>query len=47
MMTEKAHASLEAATTLMTGGSPEKVLRRYRTIMRANKKRLIRAAHSR
>ena len=42
MISEKARASFETATTLMGGGSPEKVLRRYRTIMRANEKRLSR-----
>lgn len=40
MINEKISASLEAAGTLASGGSPEKVLRRYRTIMRANAKRL-------
>jgi hypothetical protein len=36
MVSEKMIASLEAAATVAGGGSPEKVLRRYRTIMRAN-----------
>ncbi len=40
MVSEKVSASVEAATTVVTGGSPQKVLRRYRTIMRANAKRL-------
>ncbi len=40
MVSEKVLASIEAATTLACGGSPEKVLRRYLTIMRANTKRL-------
>lgn len=40
MVIEKMLASMEAATTLAVGGSPKKVLRRYRTIMRANNKRL-------
>jgi hypothetical protein len=40
MVGEKMVAAAEAATTLATGGSPERVLRRYRTIMRANAKRL-------
>jgi len=40
MVSEKILASIEAATTLACGGAPEKVLRRYRTIMRANTKRL-------
>jgi hypothetical protein len=42
MVSEKIQASVEAATTVATGGSPQKVLRRYRTIMRANAKRLSR-----
>ena len=42
MVTEKIAASAEAAATLAMGGSPEAVLRRYRTIMRANKRRLSR-----
>ena len=40
MISEKVLASVEAATTVAAGGSPQKVLRRYRTIMRANTKRL-------
>ena len=40
MVTEKIGASIEAAATLAAGGSPSKVLRRYRTIMKANGKRL-------
>ncbi len=40
MVTEKLAASSEAMLTLAQGGSPETVLRRYRTIMRANAKRL-------
>lgn len=40
MVNEKIAASMEAAVTMASGGSPEKVLRRYRTIMRANAKRL-------
>jgi hypothetical protein len=40
MVSEKMVASVEAATTLATGGSLEKILRRYRTIVRANEKRL-------
>jgi hypothetical protein len=42
MVAEKITASAEAAATLSSGGSPQAVLRRYRTIMRANKKRLSR-----
>ena len=40
MVTEKMAASAEAIATLATGGSPETIVRRYRTIMRANNKRL-------
>jgi hypothetical protein len=40
MVNEKVLASAEAAATLASGGSPEKVVSRYRTIMRANAKRL-------
>ncbi|MEO6608028.1 MAG: hypothetical protein ABIN69_06125 [Aestuariivirga sp.] len=40
MVSEKMLASVEAATTVAAGGSPQKILRRYRTIMRANAKRL-------
>jgi len=40
MVSEKIIASAEAATTLAVGGSLESVVRRYRTIMRANEKRL-------
>jgi hypothetical protein len=42
MVTEKIAASTEAAATLATGGSPRAVLRRTRTVVRANKKRLTR-----
>ena len=42
MVTEKIAAFGEAATTLLTGGSPEKVVRRYRTHVRKNKTRLSR-----
>jgi hypothetical protein len=42
MVTEKMAASAEAATTLLAGGSAEKILRRYRSIMRANERRLTR-----
>jgi hypothetical protein len=42
MVTEKIAASAEAAATLATGGSPQAVLHRYRTIMRANQRRLSR-----
>ncbi len=40
MVAEKMAASSEAMLTLAQGGSPQTVLRRYRTIMRANAKRL-------
>ena len=42
MVTEKFMASMEAATILATGGSTQKVLRRYRSLMRANSRRLSR-----
>jgi len=42
MVAEKIAASAEAAATLAAGGSPEAVLRRTRTIMRANQRRLTR-----
>ena len=42
MVTEKIAAAQEAAATLMTGGSPEKVVRRYRTHVRQNRTRLSR-----
>ena len=40
MVTEKASAFFEAATTLATGGSPHEVLRGYRRTVRANARRL-------
>jgi len=40
MVSEKIMASTEAAMALASGSSPESVLTRYRTIMRANEKRL-------
>jgi hypothetical protein len=43
MVTEKVAASAEATATLAMGGSPEAVLHRYRTIMRANQRRLSRS----
>ena len=42
MVTEKIAAAQEAAATLMAGGSPEKVVRRYRTHVRQNRTRLAR-----
>jgi hypothetical protein len=40
MVSEKVAAAAEAAFTLSTGGKPKTVLRRYRSIMRANARRL-------
>ena len=40
MVMEKGSAFMEAATTLALGGSAEKVIRRYRTHVRANERRL-------
>jgi hypothetical protein len=42
MITEKVVAAVEAASALATGKSPHAVVRRYRTIMRANGRRLAR-----
>jgi hypothetical protein len=42
MVLEKGTAFVEAATTLALGGSAEKVIRRYRTHVRANERRLMR-----
>jgi len=42
MVTEKGAALLEAASTLAMGGSAQKVVRGYRTRVRANKRRLTR-----
>src|SRR4051812_8923330 len=42
MVTEKIAAAHEAAMTLMTGGSPEKIVRRYRPPVKKNKPRLAR-----
>lgn len=42
MVSEKMAASAEAATSLAMGGSPDAVLKRYRTLMRANTRRLTR-----
>lgn len=44
MVVEKGTAFMEAATTLAFGGSAEKVIRRYRTHVRANERRLTRRA---
>jgi hypothetical protein len=43
MVKEKLVASMEAASTFASGGSPGTVVRRYRTIMRANARRLTRS----
>ncbi len=40
MVTEKVAAFIEASATLATGGSHRKVIRRYRTHVRANERRL-------
>ena len=42
MLTEKGFALAEAASTLAVGGSMAKVVRRYRSHVRANKRRLSR-----
>ncbi len=42
MVAEKGMALMEAATTVAMGGSAEKVVRGYRSRVRANKRRLIR-----
>jgi hypothetical protein len=42
MYTEKAFASAEAMATVATGGSARKVVRRYRTRVKANARRLSR-----
>jgi hypothetical protein len=40
MMSEKVFAYMEASTMLAFGGSPRRVVRRYRTRVRANARRL-------
>lgn len=40
MIVEKLKASADASVALASGQTPQSVLRRYRTIMRANAKRL-------
>jgi hypothetical protein len=42
MVAEKAAAMFEATAILAAGGSPRKVVRRYRTRVRANERRLLR-----
>jgi ABC-type transport system involved in Fe-S cluster assembly fused permease/ATPase subunit len=44
MVTEKVAALAEASATIALGGSPKTVIRRYRTHVRANEKRLSRPA---
>jgi len=43
MTTEKMNAAIEAAMIMATGGSPTKVLRRYKTRVKANSRRLSRS----
>jgi hypothetical protein len=43
MLTEKNTALAEAAMTLARGGSAETVIRRYRTRVRSNKRRLLKS----
>jgi len=43
MVTEKASALVEAGMTLARGGSATTVIRRYRTHVRANKRRLLKS----
>ena len=43
MVTEKTTALAEAGMTLARGGSTGKVIRRYRTRVRANKRRLLKS----
>ena len=43
MVTEKTIALVEAGMTLARGGSAGKVIRRYRTHVRANKRRLLKS----
>jgi len=42
MITEKASAGAEAVAVLTMGGSGQKVIRRYRTHVRSNRRRLTR-----
>ena len=41
MITEKGAALVEATLTMAGGGSAERIIRRYRTHVRSNKKRLL------
>ena len=43
MITEKVSAFAEAAATLAMGGSPQTIVRRYRTHVKANVRRLSRS----
>ena len=43
MVTEKTNALMEAGMTLARGGSARTVLRRYRTHVRSNKRRLLKS----
>ncbi len=43
MVTEKTAALAEAAATLARGGSPGRILRRYRSHVKANERRLSRS----
>jgi hypothetical protein len=43
MVTEKTNALMEAGMTLARGGSAERVIRRYRTHVRSNKRRLLKS----
>jgi hypothetical protein len=47
MVTEKAAALMEATTTLALGGSARQVVRRYRSHVRANERRLSRVKRQR
>jgi hypothetical protein len=47
MITEKISAAAEAFGTLATGGSCRRILRRYRTHVKANRRRLSRRRSSR
>lgn len=40
MVTEKVCAAVEAGTTLLTGGSPDAVIARYRALVADNTRRL-------
>jgi hypothetical protein len=44
MVAEKVSAFTEAASTLMTGGSAQMIIRRYRSHVQANERRLMASA---